>query len=86
MGNLIACPGKISSSSSSRNSQVSFSATTGMAEVLWVLPSSCSRTETTSALGAMPISARTHRARWVTMAWSMPMGQEALQRLQAVQR
>ena len=61
-------------------------ALTGMAEVLWVLPSSCSRTDTSKALGTIPISAMIQRARWVIIAWSSPIGQEDLQRLQAVQR
>ena len=42
--------------SSSRNSNVSINAGTGMAEVLLVAPSSCSRVLTTNALGTIPIS------------------------------
>ncbi len=85
-GKLDTGSGYISSSSSSRNSQVSCIAGTGMADVFFVSPSSCSRTETRSALGMMSISARIQRPKCVTRPWSIPMGQEYLHRLQAVHR
>jgi hypothetical protein len=44
--------------SSARKSSVSRSAATGIAEVLAVFPSSCSRVATTRAFGAMSISER----------------------------
>ena len=58
---------------------------TGMAEVFPVFPSSCSRVATTRAFGAMSISLRMYRLRWVTRPWSMPMGHSKEHRRQAVQ-